>query len=243
MASLKGAPSFWRPSRVLGLLFWIAIFLGPSLVLWQWSLRGPTNSYVIDKAQIAVLLAAWAAGVGWIVTAWTSIRNSVKQHTVNTLLQSRLSQTYMGYADKVNEHFASYESAHPLKTRDLQIDPAAGIDQASLRYILNYFEYVAIGIRYGDLHEQMLCASLRSILTRTAYYSRFWIGIRVLGNETKPANPRMYVQLRWLYGRWRDEDSEDLLPTDPTNPIWGDHFDRFLLFFRRKFDRNTERQS
>ncbi|WP_235579407.1 DUF4760 domain-containing protein [Pseudorhodoferax sp. Leaf274] len=176
---------------------------------WHAWLRRTAPAEALDKQQIVVLLAAWLAVIGWITTAWTSIRNSVKQHTVNTLLQSRLSATYMERADRVNKFFGAYEAHHPLRTRDPDADPTQGIagdDEEALRYILNYFEYIAIGVRHGDLHEAMLRASLRSILTKTTFYSRDWIERRVGGGPSLSPNPLLYRNLRWLYLRWRDVD-------------------------------------
>lgn len=208
MASHKGDPSFWRPSFVLGLLFFAALISLAVFFWWHAWLRRTAPAEALEKQQIVVLLAAWLAVIGWITTAWTSIRNSVKQHTVNTLLQSRLSATYMERADRVNKFFGAYEVRHPLKTRDPDADPTQGIggdDEEALRYILNYFEYIAIGVRHGDLHEAMLRASLRSILTKTTFYSRDWIERRVGGGPTLAPNPLLYRNLRWLYLRWRDD--------------------------------------
>lgn len=219
MASRKGDPSFWRPSFVLGLLFFAALASVALFFWWHTSLRRSAPQEALDKQQIVVLLAAWLAVIGWIVTAWTSIRNSVKQHTVNTLLQSRLSLTYMERADRVNKFFGAYERAHPVATRDPEQDATSGIsadDEEALRYILNYFEYIAIGVRHGDLHEAMLHASLRSILTKTVFYSRDWIERRVGGTEVFAPNPYLYRNLRWLYLRWREEEN---MPANDLRPF------------------------
>ncbi len=215
MASRNGDPSFWRPSFVLGLLFFAALMSVGVFFWWHTSLRRTAPAEALEKQQIVVLMAAWLAVIGWIVTSWTSIRNSVKQHTINTLLQSRLSSTYMERADRVNKFFGAYESRHPLQTRDPDADPTLGIagdDEEALRYILNYFEYIAIGVRHGDLHEAMLRASLRSILTKTTFYSRDWIERRVAGTEVFSPNPLLYRNLRWLYLRWRENGQDERRP-------------------------------
>jgi hypothetical protein len=192
MDSPKVEPSFWRPSRVLGLLLCVLAIIFVAFLIWQYLLDDGSN-YKLGAAQWVIAFATLLATLGWCVTALVSIKNSVKQHTINTLLQSRLSKTYMDYADAVNRHFGEH-LAKPETSRPL--DATDGIDTASLRYILNYFEYIALGIRYGDLHEDMLQRSLYSIIGNTTSYSKFWIDKAVTKNK------RTYCHLRWLMDRW-----------------------------------------
>ncbi|MCX8520736.1 MAG: DUF4760 domain-containing protein, partial [Rhodoferax sp.] len=102
---------------------------------------------------------------GWMLTNLINLRNSIRQHTITTLLQSRLSSTYMAYADRLSAHYADYE-ARKENNPALREGPTDKVDVLALRYILNYFEFIAIGIKRGDLDEGMLKDSLRSILIK-----------------------------------------------------------------------------
>lgn len=235
MASHKATPSLIRPSNVLGLLLGVSIIGALIFASWQFQIGKPlvaqhvaeaatsstqfgtattTNPYALEKQQLVVVFAAWAAVIGWIVTSWTAIRNSVKQHTVNTLLQSRLSATYMDHGMKLNRAFERFQKDYPLATRKPTDDPTTGMTDdefASLRYVLNYLEYVAIGIAHGDLHGPMLKSSLRSVLISTTYYSRFYLERKVVGSAGAEGNPALYCNLRHLYYVWRNDSDGDLL--------------------------------
>ncbi len=149
--------------------------------------------------------------LGWSISSLVTILNSVKQHTINTLLQSRLSATYMGYADKVNNHFSEFAKANGLQPEGWGgMNPIDGIDKAALRYVMNYFEFISIGIRHGDLSGKMMRASLASILKNTFIFSNSFI------SESKKDQPRAFCNLIWLFDKWK-------------TPTWRERFeDRFF---------------
>ena len=130
-----------------------------------------------------------------MLTNLINLRNSIRQHTITTLLQSRLSSTYMAYADKLSAHYADYE-ARRENNPALREGPTDKVDVLALRYILNYFEFIAIGIKRGDLDEGMLKDSLRSILIKNIQMSRAWI------MACRVENPHYYSNLMWLHARW-----------------------------------------
>ncbi|RYH37899.1 MAG: DUF4760 domain-containing protein [Alcaligenaceae bacterium] len=157
----------------------------------------------------ALVRGRWAPRSG---SAMTTIRNSVKQHTINTLLQSRLSATYMAHAEAVGDHFAQFVASKQLNPASTRT-PVDDIPKKSIGYILNYFEFIAIGIRHGDLDESVLKSSMRSMLTRTVHL------VDILIKNAVQENPRAYCHLVWLYGRWRDphlEKSPAAVPSLPT---------------------------
>ena len=192
----KGQPAFLRPSRVLGFLLLVEVIVAFAVVYWQSTLI-ETDTSKLNTGQWILVVGALLAMSGWISTSWVTIKNSVKQHTINTLLQSRLSATYMGYADTVNNHFHKFGLDHGVDPAGWgTMSPIDEIHKPSLRYILNYFEYVALGIRHGDLHEGLLHSSLRSILCNSCIYSKKYI------DETKAKQPLAFCNLLWLMERW-----------------------------------------
>jgi hypothetical protein len=198
MVTRKKLPKPRKPSRLLGFLLLALLFAFLSFSWWQ-STLDEGDPKLFGPQQWVVAFAAITAMVGWIIASIITMRNSIKQHTITTLLQSRLSATYMGYADKVSAHYVAYDEERKANPQ-LDREPSAGIDEAALRYILNYFEFVAIGIQRGDLDEGMLRDSLRSILIKNVAMSRSWI------DAARKTAPRLYCNLAWLHARWAPQE-------------------------------------
>lgn len=193
---------WFRPSRVLGLLLFaelvvFVLFAGWELIWFQFTFfrhRPPA----LDTQKWILLITLASALTGWIITAMVTVRNSIKQHTINALLQSRLSATYMAHADVVNRNFLAPDgSLMPLLPSELEAQSdATQAKLNSLRYILNYIEFIAVGIRYGDLHESLLKSSLRGIVLNAFRFSEAYI------KHSQKANMKAYENLVWLRNRW-----------------------------------------
>lgn len=193
----KGQPAFLRPSRVLGLLICAEILIFVVIIVWQRQLTY-VDALKFGLTQWLILGGALTAMLGWTTTAFVTIKNSVKQHTINTLLQSRLSATYMAYADKLNAHFSEFSKINGRDPAGWKgKDPITDVDIAALRYIMNYFEFIAIGIRHGDLQDAMLRSSLGSILKNTVIFADSYI------NASKAGQPLAFCNLMWLNDRWK----------------------------------------
>lgn len=180
---------------MLGLLLFTVWLCFAFFCYWQLCALTEDNVYDFKPQQWVLLVAALAATSGWIVTSWINVRNSIKQHTITTLLQTRLSIEYMKNANAVGGHYRKYSQSH--KAGDVgNTSPTDGIDEDALQYILNYFEFIALGIRAGDLHEGVLKDSLRSIIGRNVSMSKDWI------DACRNVTPRLYENLGWLNNRW-----------------------------------------
>ncbi|MDP3761521.1 MAG: DUF4760 domain-containing protein [Ramlibacter sp.] len=136
------------------------------------------------------------------MNAIVTIRNSVKQHTVNTLLQSRLSQLYMQKVGEVNAALAPPGQPY----RRLAAEQISATESVAVvdgvRYFLNYFEFVAVGVRHGDLDEDLMKGSLRGIVSRLSDAGHELI--RVESGETSGKPNKTYEHLKWLNRRWAD---------------------------------------
>lgn len=187
-----------RPSKVLGLLLCVELFLAGGVLYWAYcgALFGVALPRLVDTAWVGLAGGAVALA-GWIVTALVNIRNSIKQHTVNALLQSRLSAVYMGYVERINGYFfASDGTIIPLVEEDFSTEEGRKKVEAA-RYILNYMEFLAVGIRHGDFHEGLLKRSLRTIVINIHSFAELFI------TRHRKGNPRVYANFMWLYGRWK----------------------------------------
>lgn len=197
-----------RPSIWLGFLLFGLVFCGVSLFFWEragvllffWRPK-PID---LDKAPGVAVFASFLAAIGWTVSSLVTLRNSVKQHTMSTLLQSRLSATYMEHVKNVNSSFFSKHGELIPLTKEEVASPSEGIALASLNYLLNYFEFIAVGIRHGDLDEALLKSSLRGMVCSIYCVASALIDARrsELGHGRKS---RSYENLCWLHDRWRDD--------------------------------------
>lgn len=190
----------FRPSRVLGLLICVVIgsFLG--FVFWQRSLveSDANDARLLAAAQWVLVMGAFTAMVGWMVSAIVTVRNSVKQHTINTLLQSRLSQAYVERLRIINDAYSPIGQGIRV-IKDTDFDDLKQADQLNaMRYFLNYYEFIALAIRYGDLDEALMKASMRGIVC-----TQFKVG-EILINKAVVTNTANFEHLRWLVKRWQD---------------------------------------
>lgn len=179
------------------------------LACWQKATKGPHYFAGFLWPHLAmqnwvVLTGVEAAVWGWVVTSYMTLRNSIKQHTINTLLQSRLSATYMQHAACINKTFfppneLTYEPVPIELTRD---NPDEEVIK-SVAYILNYFEFLSAAVRYGDLDETLLRSALGGILGR--FYERMIIFIKFQRGDdgSKILYPRQLEHYTWLYKRWK----------------------------------------
>lgn len=146
--------------------------------------------------------AAMMAMLGWSVSALVAVVNSVKQFTVNTLLQSRFSTVYMDQVKIVTKNFMNPDGSLILVNADDLTNPDNFDKMEGLRYFLNYFEYIAVGIRYGDLHEGLLKSSLRGMLCKIVLVAKEYVSAQ------RQADPKVFEHLEWLYRRWADKDKK-----------------------------------
>lgn len=200
MVVLKCIKLYLRPSYVLGflLLCVVSLFLG----FVGWAFLWPNMTFLgqnppeFNKENWLFFGSVSSALSGWIITAWITVRNSIKQHTMNTLLQSRLSPAYMKYADDFNKYFFDINRKKiPIVDADLaNVDKLDHVNSA--RYVLNYFEFMAVGIRYGDLDSGLLKDSMHGILNNSYEISK------VLIVKRQATDPKIYENLEWLKKRW-----------------------------------------
>ncbi len=209
MAWIKSIAYFLRPSILLGLLLCALIVCGFGLYIWEkneWTIPFlDLDPFEFDRTQGVVLTAAFLAAAGWMITSLVTLRNSVKQHTINTLLTSRLSATYMDNLKAVQASFMYRGGAlMPLTAEEVK-NPPPSVDLISLGYLLNYFEFIAVGIRHGDLHERVMKSSMRGNVCTIYCIAEELIKSR--RNEVKRPNAaRVYEHLCWLHERWKDDD-------------------------------------
>jgi hypothetical protein len=198
-------PTLWfRPSILLGLLLFgeLAIFL--MFVLWESCFADSWQFLHHDAPKLETsnwlfLIGVISAITGWIVSSYITLRNSIKQHTITTLLQTRLSATYMERAQHINNNFFAPGMAPDALALSFLHDPANREHWHAIEYVLNYMEFLAVGVRHGDLDEKVLRHTMRGIVVRL--YEK----TRLLIEEPRQSSPKSREHLTWLYEKWKNK--------------------------------------
>ena len=163
--------------------------------------------FYLKDPQAVPLLAVVAYGAaafaltGWVVQSWISIRNSRKQHTINVLFNTRLSPEYIQNTENIRAYFPEESE---IKLKDLKEMPDRTVME-SVRFLLNYYEFVAVGIRHGDLDIRLirdcLCSQLcifvdrcEDVIRNVRNENQFW--------EPAPGKTRLLRNLVWLRVKW-----------------------------------------
>lgn len=162
-----------------------------------------TPRFHLEKGHWIVLFGVFAAMTGWLITSIVAIRNSVRQHTMNVLLQSRLSSAYVERAEAV---YARY--FHPLGLRLLTEEEvrcgAPETQLPALLYLLRHLEFIAVGIRYGDLDETLLRRTLRDTVCSLYEACGALHAPAARGAAAAQMLPVSMENLAWLYAYWFD---------------------------------------
>lgn len=155
------------------------------LLHWIGTVSAPT------VALIGVVLAT----TGWLYTARRSRNLNRKVHTFNALLQT-------SFNDKYHKELALIR---PYVRKDELPKFGDDEDKCELRsafvFILNHYEFIAAGIRNGDISERLLKDSERGTVIRIFETARKFIA------STRDARGRRttFEHIEWLYVRWKEE--------------------------------------
>jgi hypothetical protein len=192
--------------------------------------KTPNPQYTAFLTATGTIVAAISV-IAAILTFWFSTRAARraqrKQHTITVLLETRLSAEFQGTIEKRRAHFPEYTdvsfedwdyarkatapsdaSSEVINAQKIKRDSAL-----ALTTLLNYYEFLAVGITEGDLDEDMLKKTLRSIMCNLVDDSRYLIaGMQMV-------NPNTYEHLSNLYGEWRKTNARDINGRPNERPI------------------------
>ncbi len=178
--------------------------------------------YIIAmNAQIQPLHYIWTLGIllatlGWVTTVSTHRYISRRQHTMNVLLQHRFNNHITKHmqiiharfpvgtpitqkdAKKLVEATKSKHSAYGRKQNKL---PPLDEVHGSLVVMLNYYEFLAIGIKQRDLDARVMEDFYNFMLTGFSEKAREFIKFR------QSSRPSLYENLVDLYRAWKPSTS------------------------------------
>jgi hypothetical protein len=197
----------------LNLLLWKALFKEYEFL--GFSIQNTENHN--KSTGLIAILAAIAAVCGWIFTARVQTINAIKGHSMQVLMNSRTSTVYMQKVDKTikirrellkgrNQDETDMKNvvltAEEFENLGGSNQDVADEEKSAVIYMLNFLEFVAVGIRHYNLDEELLRGSLRSILN-----SNYKLYKPVIEHLRKADNPAIYVQLELLHDRWADSSN------------------------------------
>jgi hypothetical protein len=152
------------------------------------------SGIVSTPPAVAALLAIIFASIGWLYAARRSRDLSRKQHTFNALLQASFNERYHRELTALRPYFRSGQLP------DFS-DPANAQLGESLSFILNHYEFIAAGVRSGDISERLLRDSERSTVIKIFEVSNKYIA----GLRDMRSRQSHFEHLEWLYVRWKEK--------------------------------------
>lgn len=189
------------------------------------------SSYVILRyapeyqASLSILVTGVFVGMGWWIQAINTAANSRRSHTLNIIMASRTSTEYQQqtrassklYLDCVVPQELAEWRSNPNKPEYQHTDVPLDISDAihGTVYVLNYFEFLAQGIKYRDLDACLLRECFAGIL---AGLERRGFHIIV---EAQKTDPRTFEGLIRLTKEWNGESVVERYRTNPDNAAVG----------------------
>lgn len=192
------------------------------------------SSYVVLRYQpeyqssLSILVTGVFVGMGWWIQAITTAANSRRSHTLNIIMSSRTSTEYQQqtrassklYLTSVIPPELAEWKFQPTKDEYRNANVPSDVAEAisGTIYVLNYFEFLAQGIRYRDLDACLLRECFSGILAgveRRAFH---------LIIEAQKGDPRVFEGLINLTKEWNGESVVERYRSNPDNASIGPRY-------------------
>ncbi len=164
------------------------------------------------QTALSIIVAGSIAGMGWWIQFITSAASDRRKHTLNVVLSTRTCTEYQTHLRNFthlwrgNRHVPKElcvwrdDPDHPkFKNSKVPDEVVKGIN--GLVYLLNFFEFLAQGIKANDLDEKLLrecfCGFLEG-LERRAFFILL---------EAQKRDERYFEGIIFLCKRWNNEKS------------------------------------
>jgi len=142
---------------------------------------------------VGILVGAVLATIGWIYTARRARNLSRRQHTFNALLTVSCNLEYQQSSNRLR----------PLvRAKSIPDVPLEGESELrdDLTLLLNHFEFLAAGLRNGDISERLLRDSERGTIIGLVEASEAFIQ-KVRDTRHRQS---IFEHVEWLHRRWKD---------------------------------------
>ncbi|MCP3734507.1 DUF4760 domain-containing protein [Sphingomonas sp. RP10(2022)] len=176
-----------------------ALAFAAAVVLARWIDLANAQTYPIVGAM-AGFCAIGVAAIGWGVSGWITHRTARSKLTMD-VVAARFAQP--AFNDALTA-FNTIRREHHHVTSALVDHLAASPDEndrkalQGLRYLLNYFEFIAVGVTEGELDERIVAQTLRGNIT----YVYDTTALYILDLQAK--NPRTLEHFTALRRHYRE---------------------------------------
>jgi hypothetical protein len=182
---------------ILGTLVWAIALLGLYHVIVA-HISHPAENPTAVITYVALLVAL----AGWMFQSWVSMRNLRKQHTINVLFQTRMGDAWKQNTETIRKLFPdSTPITYAIATR--RRNRAA---YEAIRFVLNYYEFLAVAVHFGDMDEKVLRECIGTNLCTFCERAEDFIS-RVREEDASgyaaPEKARLLRFLRRLSQRWQ----------------------------------------
>jgi hypothetical protein len=197
---LNGAVGF-----CLAGLFCLGICGAAAYILYR-----PSNPMVVSAIFVGGLATS-----GWLFTNYRTRQNQIEKNTYDLILLYTKDKFYVDHRATVWRHFAPYAEMTDEQAQNLvksYYDQSAYKDKEgenagfSLVQIINFYEYLSIGIRRGVLSEDLCKAHFKTTLNNfhNKKASKFVLAIIERDNNSRSDSSKstIFSQYRWLIQRW-----------------------------------------
>ena len=208
--------------HVLTVCIWsaVAMLIGIAAIVYGYYAITGTEYAKYDKLLniVPVFVAIWAAALGWFVHFKLTSKAHRTNNAFSIIMETRKSSEFLRKQEVVTRNFPPGSGEMPpeyhpflagssLKT--LNADPTASQadkDKAeavlALKYVLNYYEFMAVGIRAGDLDEALLYDTIHPSVC--ALFDRAQPLVVYMSTPSNPGgDATAYCDLKLLVGRWK----------------------------------------
>ncbi|EIU1666285.1 TPA: DUF4760 domain-containing protein [Pseudomonas aeruginosa] len=194
------------------------------------------SSYAVLRYQpeyqtsLSILVTGVFVGMGWWIQAITTAANSRRSHTLNIIMASRTSSEYQQQTRASSKLYLN--SVIPPEFAEWKFQPskeefkhARITDEVrdainGTVYVLNYFEFLAQGLKYRDLDACLLRECFSDIL---AGLERRGFHLII---EAQKGSPKSFEGLLQLAKEWNGESIVERYRSNPDNtaigPRWPD---------------------
>ncbi len=188
---------------VLGMLFvTLLIFI---VTNWQ---STATNNQEEMISIVGLILASIVAIFGWFVQYQVSRHNNRINHSLNVLLQTRLSEEFQRHSRASSRTYPNRKFS-VIPTEDIDFYFSGDVEGSSCPkqqqkvkaisaqiYIINHYEFLSCGIESNVLDEELLYKTLAGIILRQIERSEHII------NHSKSISPKTFEHLLKIKERW-----------------------------------------
>lgn len=145
------------------------------------------------ETSAAIILSIIFATLGWLYTARRQRSSMRKQHTFNALLTASANKDYQHSLDAIRNYInsGSLPDLHAAENESIRV---------AVVYLLNHYEFLAAGIRNGDISERLLRDSERGTVVRLFEAAERCGFVQSVRDNRKRRS--IFEHIEWLYERW-----------------------------------------